>query len=55
MDRSEYDINMEELLKTNTYRELKKDDRLRPSGYQPPRIYELPKIHKDGVPLRPIV
>ena len=29
--------------------------RLRPSGSQPPRIYGLPKIHKDGIPLRPIV
>ena len=29
-------------------------NRLRPSGCQPPRIYGLPKIHKDGVPLRPI-
>ena len=28
--------------------------RLRPSGSQPPRIYGLPKIHKDGIPLRPI-
>ena len=28
---------------------------LRPSGCQPPRIYGLPKIHKEGVPLRPIV
>ena len=30
-------------------------ERLRPSGSLPPRIYGLPKIHKDGVPLRPIV
>ena len=30
-------------------------NRLRPSGSQPPRIYGLPKIHKESVPLRPIV
>ena len=30
-------------------------ERLRPTGRQLPRIYGLPKIHKDGVPLRPIV
>lgn len=28
---------------------------LRPSGSQPPRIYDLPKIHKAEVPLKPIV
>jgi hypothetical protein len=26
-----------------------------PQGSRPPRLYELPKIHKPGVPLRPIV
>ena len=30
-------------------------NRLRSSGGQTPRIYGLPKIHKDDVPLRPIV
>jgi hypothetical protein len=30
-------------------------EKLRPQGSRPPRLYELPKIHKDGVPLRPIV
>ena len=30
-------------------------DRLRPTGSQPPRLYGLPKIHKQSVPLRPIV
>ena len=30
-------------------------NRLRPSGSQPPRIYGLPKIHKEYVPVRPIV
>ena len=29
--------------------------RLSPAGSRPPRLYGLPKIHKDGVPLRPIV
>jgi hypothetical protein len=28
---------------------------VRPPGSRPPRLYELPKIHKPGVPLRPIV
>jgi hypothetical protein len=29
--------------------------RLCPAGSRPPRLYGLPKIHKEGVPLRPIV
>jgi len=28
---------------------------LRPAGSRPPRMYGLPKIHKEGIPLRPIV
>jgi len=28
---------------------------LSPSGSRPPRLYGLPKIHKEGVPQRPIV
>ncbi|XP_071500039.1 uncharacterized protein [Diadema antillarum] len=36
-------------LDDNTYH------RLRPKRKQPPRIYGLPKIHKQSVPLRPIV
>jgi len=28
---------------------------LGPAGSRPPRLYELPKIHKEGIPLRPIV
>ena len=28
---------------------------MRPSGSQPPMIYGLPKIHKESIPLRPIV
>ena len=30
-------------------------DRLRPTGSQPPRLYGLPKIHKQSVLLRPII
>ncbi|XP_071440799.1 uncharacterized protein [Hetaerina americana] len=26
-----------------------------PSAAKPPRLYDLPKVHKDGIPLRPIV
>ena len=82
MKREEYDMKIEGLLSTSTYRQLKKDpnaaqearigrilrsfmrkkeisdtiyNRLRPTGSQPSRIYGLPKIHRDGVPLRPIV
>ena len=29
-------------------------NRLRPTGSQPPRLYGLPKIHKQSVALRPI-
>jgi hypothetical protein len=29
--------------------------RLMPQGAVPPRMYGLPKVHKDGVPIRPIV
>ena len=28
---------------------------LGPAGSRPPRLYGLPKIHKEGIPLRPIV
>jgi hypothetical protein len=36
---------------------LKEDPckQLRPSGSRSPRLYGLPKIHKEGVPLRPTV
>ena len=30
-------------------------ERIRPTGSVIPRLYGLPKIHKDGVPLRPIL
>jgi hypothetical protein len=29
--------------------------RLKPTGTRPPRLYELPKIHKEGIPLMPII
>ena len=29
--------------------------KLNPTGSRPPRLYRLPKIHKEGFPLRPIV
>jgi hypothetical protein len=29
--------------------------RLRPTGTRPPRLYGLPEIHKEGMPLRPII
>ena len=29
--------------------------KLKPTGSQPPRFYGLPNIHKDGIPVRPIV
>ena len=29
--------------------------KLKPTGTYPPRFYGLPKIHKDGIPVRPIV
>jgi len=51
-----------ELLERKTTQLLKKStltdntcQRLRPSGSRPPRLYGLPKIHKEGIPLRPIV
>ena len=30
-------------------------DAIRPNGSQRPRMYGLPKIHKEGTPLRPIL
>ena len=29
--------------------------KLKPTGSQPPRFYGIPKIHKDRIPVRPIV
>jgi hypothetical protein len=42
------------LLKNSTLTE-DINKQLLPSGSIPPRLYGLPKMHKDGVPLRPIV
>ena len=30
-------------------------NKIRPKHKLPPRIYDLPKIHKSNIPLRPIV
>jgi len=30
-------------------------DKLKPTGSQPPRLYGLAKIHKDSVPVRPVL
>ncbi|KAG8229594.1 hypothetical protein J437_LFUL002317, partial [Ladona fulva] len=35
--------------------EAEKERNLRPPAAAPPRLYGSPKIHKDGIPLRPIV
>ena len=37
--------------------ELSKEvyDRIKPVGAQRPRMYDLPKIHKENIPLRPIL
>ena len=48
---------------TNTLKSLKADGKisenlynaLKPIGSQPPRLYGLAKVHKDGCPLRPVV
>jgi hypothetical protein len=42
------------LLKNSSFSE-KVSQQLRPQGSRPPRLYGLPKVHKQGVPLRPIV
>ncbi|CAF4078830.1 unnamed protein product, partial [Rotaria sp. Silwood2] len=42
-------------LKNNGFITEKEYNFCRPTGSQPARIYGLPKIHKIGVPLRPIV
>ena len=42
-------LKKEGLLPSNIY------SRIRPTGSQPPRMYGLPKIHKQDVPLRPIL
>jgi len=42
------------LLKKSTLTEETRRQ-LCPAGSRPPRMYGLPKIHKEGIPLRPIV
>ena len=42
-------------LKDNNLIEQQEYFRLKPTGTQPPRFYGLPKIHKNGTPMRPIV
>jgi hypothetical protein len=44
---------MKLLKKSSLPEDLRKQ--LQPSGSRAPRLYGLPKIHKEGVPLRPIV
>ena len=82
MDRSEYVMKMNTMLKDSTYRQLRKDPTrkvetkvsqalkiaednnstfdkertyLSPNCTKPPQIYGVPKIHKENIPLRPIV
>ena len=42
-------------LRDNNLIEQQEYFRLKPTGKQPPRFYDLLKIHKDGTPLRAIV
>ena len=42
-------------LKTKGALDVSTYEKIRPQGSKPGRIYGLPKIHKDGTPLRPIV
>jgi hypothetical protein len=42
------------LLKKSSFSE-EVSEQLRPQGSRPPRLYGLPKVHKQGVPLRLIV
>ena len=43
------------VLRDNELIEQQQYIKLKPTGSQPPRFYGLPKIHKDGIPVRPIV
>jgi hypothetical protein len=51
---SKLERQVKELIKSSS---IPQEDqrRLLPSASKPPRFYGLPKIHKEGVPLRPIV
>ena len=42
-------------LRDNNLIEQQEYFKLKPTGTQPPTFYGLPKIHKDGIPMRPIV
>ena len=42
-------------LRDNMLIEQQEYFKLKPTGKQPPRFYGLPKIHKDGIPVRPII
>ena len=42
-------------VRDNNLIEQQKYFKLKPTGTQPPRFYGLPKIHKDGTPMQPIV
>ena len=64
MDKTDYFDKMDALVNDKqTYEELKRDQtpalqryyRLRCSVPQPPKLYGLPKLHKPGIPMRPIV
>ena len=44
-----FDLANQNILARDVY------DRLRPSGSQRPRMYGLPKTHKEDIPLRPIL
>ena len=58
-DRSQQDENkLIQLLKTLKSQNVISKvlfDKLSPVGAQPPRLYGLPKVHKQNVPLRPII
>ena len=49
LQRYLYDLKRKGCLDQTTY------EQIRPTGSNPARLYGLPKTHKDGVPLRPIV
>jgi hypothetical protein len=69
LDTADYNQKIPALLEDKAYKKLKKTilllntssiseevyQQLRPQGSRPPRLYGLPKIHKQGAPLRPMV
>ena len=48
-------VNVLNDLKKNGHISEKLYNKLKPTGSQPPRLYGLAKVHKEGTPLRPIV